>query len=313
MRLDFLGLQAFLSIAERGGFRAAATHLYLSQTALSHRLRKLEEGMGVRLLARTTRQLSLTPAGVELLPKARRLVEEMAAALDSVRAQARQEDERLAIGCLPTVAVMCLPKALARFHAAHPETHVRVFDNSASEIAERVEQGQAAFGVTILAANRWDLDLAPLAREPFVLVCRRDHPLARRGAVAWSEIAGEPLIRISAETGNRILIDDALGGRQESLAWRYEVQRVSTAVAVVRSGVGSAVVPQLGFDVAGGRDLSAVPLTDPLVARTLGVITRKGAPLGARARLMLSILTDVLRETIPDTAQERSEIGATDS
>ncbi len=101
----------------------------------------------------------------------------------------------------------------------------------------------------------------------------------------------DPADRISAETGNRILIDDALGARsdrlQERMAWRFEVQRVTTAVAVVRSGIGCAVVPQLGFDIVGDRDLAAIPLNDPVVFRTLGAITRKGMPLGPRARALL--------------------------
>ena len=61
-----LGLQAFVSIAERGSFHAAASHLNLSQTALSHRIRKLEDGLGIQLLQRTTRQVSLTKAGTAI-------------------------------------------------------------------------------------------------------------------------------------------------------------------------------------------------------------------------------------------------------
>jgi DNA-binding transcriptional LysR family regulator len=300
MRLDVLGLQAFLSIAERGSFHAAAANLNLSQTALSHRIRKLEEALGVRLLARTTRQVSLTPAGVELLPKARKLIDEMGSAFDGLRQQARHAGERLAVGCLPTVALMCLPKALASFKAEFPETGVRVYDNSATEIAERVQKGDASFGITIVAANRWDLDLKPLVREPFVLVCRRDQPLARRASLSWNEIEGLPLVRISAETGNRILIDDALGARREKLAWRYEVQRVTTAVSLVQSGIGCAVVPQLAFDVMADGDLVAIALDKPQVFRTLGVVTRKGLPLEPRAIRLLSLIRDSLAETFPE-------------
>ena len=71
MRIDFLGLQAFLSIAERGSFRRAAAHLNLSQTAISHRMRKLEDDLGLKLFARTTRSLRLTEEGEHYLLHAR--------------------------------------------------------------------------------------------------------------------------------------------------------------------------------------------------------------------------------------------------
>jgi DNA-binding transcriptional LysR family regulator len=193
---------------------------------------------------------------------------------------------------------MCLPRVLARFRNIYPDVSVRVFDNSASEIAERVQRGEAAFGITIMAADRWDLDVKQLAREPFVLVCRRDLPLADRAALDWAEIEALPLVRISAETGNRILIDDALGIRREALSWRYEVQRVTTAVSLVRSGIGYAVVPQLAYDVMADRDLVAIPLGAPTVHRTLGVVTRKGIPLQPRAAELLALIADDVAATI---------------
>jgi DNA-binding transcriptional LysR family regulator len=301
MRLDLPGLQAFLSIAERGSFHAAAAHLNLSQTALSHRIRKLEDLLEVRLLARTTRKVSLTPQGVELLPKARKLVDDMAEAFDGLRQQAHDAEERIAIGCLPTVAVKCLPQVLARFKAIYPDTNVRIHDNSATEIAEKVQSGSAAFGITVLGANRWDLEGKPIVREPFMLVCHRDMPLAKKQSLSWAEIDGLPLVRISAETGNRILIDDALGKRRDSLLWQYEVQRVTTAVSLVRSGIGYTVVPKLAFDVVADQDLVAISLTEPAVSRTLGVITRKGLPLLPRARRLLALIEENLGSTMPSS------------
>ncbi|MBB4199904.1 hypothetical protein CCR94_03580 [Rhodoblastus sphagnicola] len=79
MRIDFLGVEAFLSIADRGGFNGAATHLNLSQTPLSHRLCKFEAELGVKLFARTTRKAPLTPARTELLPRARAMLDELGA------------------------------------------------------------------------------------------------------------------------------------------------------------------------------------------------------------------------------------------
>jgi DNA-binding transcriptional LysR family regulator len=295
MRIDFLGLEAFLGIATWGSFNRAAGHLNLSQTALSHRLRKLEDDLGVKLLARTTRQVTLTAAGLELLPTAQRIVSELSASLDGLRALGRGRQERLAIGCLPTIAKHHLPRILQEFEAIHPGLTVRVFDNSASEIAERVLTGEAEFGLTIVSTERWDLEITPLLKEPFVLVCRADHPLAGRGAAAWSDLAGVPLIRISQQTGNRLLIDDALGGRREGMTWRYEVQHIATAIGMVQAGVGLTVVPRLGVDLEDAPGLAVVTLRNPGIVRTLGLVARRQQPLSAAAGTLARLVTAHLR------------------
>jgi DNA-binding transcriptional LysR family regulator len=295
MRVDILGLQAFVSIAERGSFHAAASHLNLSQTALSHRIRKLEESIASPLFLRTTRQVTLTPTGSELLPKARRIFEDIGAAMTELRATAAATHEQVTLGCLPTVAVQFLPQVLRGFAERWPDVSVRVLDSSATEIADKVQAGEAEFGVTIVAANRWNLELKPVAREPFMLVCHRSLPIAAESALTWAQLQGLPLVMISAETGNRILIDDALGARRETLCWRYEARRVTTAVSLARSSVAAVIVPQLAYDVAEMAELVAIPLRSPTVTRTLGIVTRQGSLLSPPARTLLDMMTAALR------------------
>jgi DNA-binding transcriptional LysR family regulator len=298
MHLDFHGLEAFVAIAERGSFRAAAAHLNLSQTALSHRIRKFEDGTGVALLNRTTRHVALTAAGADLLPRARRLLDDMAAATERLMAMAAQSEPKLAFGCLPTIATVCLPPVMNQFRLTYPDMQVRVFDDSASELADRVQSGDAAFAITVVAANRWNLDLEPLVREPFVLLCNRHAAVATKSVLNWADIVDLPLIRISTETGNRTLIDDALGNRREALNWRYEVQRVTTAVALVSSGVGYAVLPKLAARTGLSDDLAMVPLALPTVTRTLGVVTRKGEAISAASRHLLELMQSRLQADI---------------
>jgi DNA-binding transcriptional LysR family regulator len=295
MRIDFLGLEAFLGIANWGSFNAAAAHLNLSQTALSHRLKKLEDDLGVALLARSTRKVTLTAAGAELLPTAQRLMEEMTRSLDGLRSSGRGHQDQFAIGCLPTIAKHHLPRVLRDFERLQPGIGVRVFDNSASEILERVRSGEAEFGITIVSTGRWDLDVTPLIKEPFVLVCPSTHPLAGRPSAAWAELEGVPLIRISAQTGNRVLIDDALRGRRERMVWKYEVQHVSTAIGMVQAGVGLTVVPRLGIDLADDPGIAAVPLKNPSVVRSIGLLARREQPLSPAAGALARLLTSSLR------------------
>jgi DNA-binding transcriptional LysR family regulator len=275
-RVDFLGLQAFLSIANWGSFKGAAASLNLSQAALSHRLKKLEDELGVKLVARTTRQVTLTPAGVDLLPSAQRIVDELSQLFGKLRRQGRESQDVVRIGCLPTIASHHLPRILKDFGARDPDVLVRIIDHSATAIVERVRAGDAEFGVTIMSAQHYDLDIAPIHQEPFVLVCLSGHPLAAAKSVTWAELRDEPLIKIGEQTGNNLLIAAGLGGRYAEMHWKYEVHRVATAVGLVLGGLGLTVVPRLAFQTAPGSDLVAVPLRAPSIARTIGIVTRRG-------------------------------------
>jgi DNA-binding transcriptional LysR family regulator len=290
MRIDFLGLQAFVSIAERGSFQRAAAHLNLSQTALSHRIRKLEDDLCTQLFTRTTREITLTRTGTDLLPKARRAINEMAASLSEIRDASPPGQTSLSLGCLPTIATNHLPILIRRFQGKHPDVRVRIYDNSATEIGELVSSGAAEFGLTIVAANSWDLHIQTLLKEPFLLVCRQDHPLATASEVDWGDIADTPLIRVSPQTGNRQLIDDALGARREMLKWRYEVQHTATAVSLVEAGVGATIIPRLALNLALSPTLRGVALRNPGLTRSLGIISKRERPLSALATEFRSMI-----------------------
>ncbi|WP_296710141.1 LysR family transcriptional regulator [Rhodoblastus sp.] len=296
MRIDFLGVEAFLSIAERGSFQRAATHLNLSQTALSHRIRKLEADLGVKLFMRTTRQVSLTPAGAELLPKARAMLENLTESYEALRAQGRERQERLSIGCLPTIATYYLPSLLKEFSRRLPDISVRVHDNSANEIAALVEKGEAEFGITVLSASRWDLEMKPLMKERYVLLCPADHPLAAKNFVSWSDFEGAPLVRISPQTANRAIIDEALGSRREFMQWRYEVQHIATAVRLVLERVALTVAPRLAVDVSITPGIAALPIRNPTITRTLGLVSKRGYPFSAAGEIMLDIVIQKFRD-----------------
>jgi len=295
MRIDVLGLEAFLSIAERGSFHRAAAHLNLSQTALSHRMKKLEDDLGIKLFTRSTRQVTLTPAGLELLPRAQQLMTEISASFEDLRKQGRSQQRSLGVGCLPTIATHVLPPLLNMFRKQFPHIALRIFDNSAREIAEKVLSGEAEFGITIVSAQRWDLDVKPLMKEPYVLLVPQGHALAQKTHASWADLEGEPLVRISPLTGNRMIIDDALGSRREAMMWRYEVQHAATAMALVAAGVGLTIVPRLGVDKAAVPGLIALPLRDPGITRTLGLVQKRGLPLSPAGAALFHMIETRMR------------------
>ncbi|MDB5596483.1 MAG: DNA-binding transcriptional regulator, LysR family [Hyphomicrobiales bacterium] len=290
MKVDIPGLEAFLSIADLGSFRRGAAHLNLSQTAVSHRLRKLEESLGVKLFTRTTRQIGLTQAGAELLPSARALLKDFEHQLDQISRRHRDEQSILTLACMPTIAVHVLPDVFAGFMQQNPSAKVRIFDRSATEIGETVASGEAEFGVAILAANRWGLATEPLLTDEYLLVCPADHVLAGRESVTWSDLEKFPLIRCTERTANRIIVDEALGVRAERMNWTYEVQHTMTAFMLVQGGIGLAIAPRLAIVNLQSTGLTAIPLARPRLTRTVGLLSRKSDPPSALAQSFQRIL-----------------------
>jgi DNA-binding transcriptional LysR family regulator len=294
MRIDFLGLQAFLSIAQRGSFQRAAAHLNLSQTAISHRMRKLEDELGVKLFARTTREVTLTRAGIEFLPKAQKAIGELEQSFDELKQQGAKRHERLDIACLPAFAIHYLPPILRTFRKKHPSIEVRIFETLSAAIAELVGSGEVEFGLSMIQTNRWDLDVETIGEAPLALACPAGHPLAQKRAVTWKELRDTPLIRVGTKTAIRSIIDDTMSAAHLAPNWQYEVQHVETAVHLVEAGLGLAVA--LNFDVAlhRGRGLIAVPLRSPKVVCSYGLVTRRGMPLSSSAAAVRDLLVEEL-------------------
>ncbi|ESR26952.1 LysR family transcriptional regulator [Lutibaculum baratangense] len=289
MRIDYLGLEAFVAIAEQGSFQRAAARLHLSQTALSHRIRKLEDDLGLQLLIRTTREVSLTRAGQEVLPRVRQLLRELSESYGQLYEQGRRKQERLAFACLPTIANSILPGVLARYCEDRPDIAISLRDRPFPVINELVQTGEVEFGITIVFANQTDLEVRPVVDEPYVLLVPRDHPLASRGHVARRDLDGVPMARISTQSNNRQLVEDGLGEYRERMMWRYEVWNATAAMSLVAEGAALTILPRLAVHVS-NRKLVPLPFSDVKLTRTLGIVTRRGVPLSEAATELVAMI-----------------------
>lgn len=216
MQYELNDIRSFVKIAELGSFHEAAEALHLSQPALSRRMKKLEEGLGTALLDRTTRRVSLTSVGRDFLPKARRLLDDFDDSILNIRELAERQSGRVTLACIPTAAFYFLPSVIRLYNERYPQIRIRLLDLSANEGLEAVLRGEADFGINMMSGQHPDIEFVPLVDEPFVLACRRDHELAERSAVTWSELSNYRLIGVGRLSGNRMLLDHALSG----LSWR---------------------------------------------------------------------------------------------
>ena len=290
MKLDVLGIQAFVAIADCRTFREAAQSLHVTQTALTRRLQLLEAFLGVKLIERTTRSNSLSNTGRDFLPQARRLIGELAASLLEIRESGKARRGNVTIACVPTMGVHYLPRIIQAYVAAHPQNRIRILDHASSTVVDTVLRREAEFGITIAGPHQGDLTSVPLLEDKFVLICRRDHLLARRRTLRWAELDGHPLIYAGFDSSNRPVLDLALAGKAIDLRIFFEVQRSATAVGLVADGVAAAVVPRLAMQPGAYPDIRTIPLVDPVVSRAIVLVTRKGAHLSPQAQALYDMV-----------------------
>jgi DNA-binding transcriptional LysR family regulator len=289
MKLDVLGVQAFVALAEKGSFGKAADSLFISQGALSRRIRNLEDYLGVTLVDRTTRNLQLSRVGTRFLPQARRLLSELQTALQQIRETRETRSGDVTMACVPTVGVRFLPRALEAYANAHPSNRVCVLDHSSAGVTRAVLDRAAEFGIGIAGAHGPDIETEEILHDRFVAVCRKSHRLAVRSRVAWSELAGLPLILPGAGSSNRPLLDDQLPSGIDLQA-RFEVQRSATAVGLAASGAGIAIVPGLAMQPGAYPMLASIPLVRPAASRAFVLMRRRGQSLSPAAEALVQII-----------------------
>ncbi len=290
MRPDYLGLEAFVAIADLGSFKKAASYLNLSQTALSHRVKKLETDLGIELLIRSTREVSLTKEAQDVLPELRRNLQHLSDAYSQLAETGRKRSATLSFACLPTLAYNYLPQVLHKFSEAYPDIQVQLQDRAVARVYEMVRNAEVEFGISIVGARYWDLDIREIYSEPYVLFVRRDHPLATRDSVSRADLAGLAFAQISTQSSNRQLVDEALGSYRDQIVWRYQVQNPAMALSLVAEGAAVTVLPSLMANLA-WQDLAALPFNDVEMKRTLGLVTRRGASLSPPAQHLVTLLT----------------------
>jgi len=299
MKLGLSDLEAFVAVAEFASFRAAAESINLSQPALSRRIEKLEEALGVRLFDRDTRNVDLTTVGRDFARKARTVLADLDSILLGVRDVAANRWGQVTLACIPSTVHYFLPSVLRRYHERFPRIRVRIIDDSANEVLSAVLHGEAEFGLDIMGSDEPAIEFEPLLSEPFVAACRRDHPLARQRSVTWAELARYDFMTIDKASGNRLVLDHALASTPGRPQPCFETHHVSTLVGFVESGLGVAAVPRLSMPRKGHPLLVSVPIVEPEVTRTVGLIKRRGRSLSPAAEHLYEMLRTVAhRQTV---------------
>lgn len=284
-------LQAFVLVAELESFAGAADRLLRSRSAVSHQIRVLEQQVGAQLFHRTTRQVTLTRHGRELLECTQRAISEINSGVARLRAAASGKLATLCIACAPSVAIRKLPGVLARFAREYPAASVEVHELPSASLLAAVRDGEVDIAIgTVIDDDALSFDV--LYDDPLMaLVPAGLAPVTRKSTIRLQEVLAMPLVMPHMKTALRRQLEAAAAERNISIQIRHQCIHGYTIVAMVMEGLGATVQPEsILLAHPPSPKVRRMRIVEPELIRQTAVITRKGHAWNDTARAFVEIL-----------------------
>lgn len=291
MNYSLKQLKVFVTVAQEKSFSRAGERIGLSQSAVSHSVKELENHTGVRLLDRTTREVVLTDAGQQLALRLERLLDELNSTLRDTGRMGQQLSGKVRVAASQTISAHLIPQCIAESHRRYPDIQFVLHDRPQQWVMESIRQGDVDFGIVIDQAQwaicnvkRFFPSLSFCFAIAIALWQVEDY-------VPWQALQGAKLVLQDYASGSRPLIDAALArnGIQANIV--QEIGHPATLFPMVAEGIGISILPALALPLPEGSPLVVKRIT-PVVERQLMLVRRKNRSLSTAAEALWDVVRD---------------------
>lgn len=279
-------LEIFVAVAERRGFTLAAAQLKISQSAVSHAIRALEQEWGVELLLRHQGQIELTDIGARLLQR----VQPMLGLADAIRQDA-SDARSMKLGTLrigsfgPTSSQRLLPRILAQYRQLYPGIEIHVSEGPDRQVMEWLLDREVDVGFVTLPETQFDT--WPLIEDQMVALLPVSHPFALHASVTLEDLCSDPFVL--TEAGSSELVSRLFAVAKLKPRIRYRTSQLMSTLAAVTRGDGVTIVAESSLP-EDGSECYVVKVLNPSVKRHVGiaVLDRTQATAAAQAFFRLA-------------------------
>ena len=264
-------LSAFVEVAQARSFRKAGERLSLSSSAVSQLVGDLEVAVELRLLDRTTRSVTLSPAGREFLPSAISVLKHMQLAQTAADDICNRAAGVVRIAAPLIMASSVLPALIKEYTRDRPKLIIRIRDASIDSLVDMVSNADADIAIGSDQVVGDDVTRTDLFRSPWVLWCSASHPLAGYQSIPWSQLRLQPLVVAGRDYERTVALTHAGAPSQERIVPVDIVENISTALGIAAQGVVATLAPAYVGLLARLLGLVMRPIVQPDVARQVCV------------------------------------------
>lgn len=290
---DPVSLRLFIAVCEERNIAIAARREAIVPSAVSKRIRQMEEEAGVRLLERGRRGVSVTAAGETLFRYAReslqlldRMQAELGAFASGVQGHVRVFGSKSALA-------QFLPVDVSMFADRYRDVRVSLEEREIWEVVRGVEEGRADVGVCWDAVDLRGLRTFPYHRDHLAVVMHPNHPLAARKSIWFEETIDHEHVDIAARSIMKETQRSAAAAAGKQMRYRIQVSTVDAAYRIVAAQLALAIVPrEEASPIQQALGLKVIPLRDAWAKRQF-VISVRNTPLSVPAQLLVESLCDV--------------------
>jgi DNA-binding transcriptional LysR family regulator len=282
--MDLHKLRGFHAVVDQGGFTAAARKLRLSQPTVSLQVKGLEDALGIQLLERDSKRVTLTRQGEVLFNLAARIFETEGEIDSLFRDRLLLGAARLSIATNQSVAAHILPSRLDVFTQRFPKAEINIHNLRTADITAGVRDGTIDLGIILIDPRQADLEARKVLPYEMVLVTPRDHPLSGRRRVELADIAKYPFISYTKDTETRRLIDQPFEKERHKVSVRMALGSTDLIILYVSLGYGISIIHNLNIDEANRVNLHVRPLKRFYSRQYIHLLHRREADLSPAAR-----------------------------
>ena len=290
--LKLKDLRYLVAVADTRHFGRAAERSFVSQPTLSAQLKKLEEYLGVQLIERAPKRVQLTPAGEEIVERARRILDASDEIVELARGHRDPLAGRLKLALLPTIGPYLLPNVAARLRKQLPRLELMLYEYQTDPMLEKLHSGEIDVGILALPVTMDGLDVRELYKEPFTVAVPSGHRLARRSSIKVGDLEHETLLLLEDGHCLRDQALDICSSTDVHEKQDFRATSLETLRQMVAAGVGITLLPELASRGAYGnaRGVAIKPFARPTPSRTIGAVWRRSS---ARREAILALCKQV--------------------